>query len=94
MPDNTVENGQLTNSTKDEEKAFPAGARAHSIIIKALKTNVGNVWIGKQEAAKSSNGGFPLAPGEFVAIDLKNTQSLRYSFDTANDKLAWLVTSP
>jgi hypothetical protein len=95
MGDNTVDNGQVTNATINEEKQISGGAaRSHGIALKAPKTNVGVVWIGVAGKAKSSNGGYPLAAGESIALDVKNAQNLSYSVDTANDKLNWLTLGP
>lgn len=92
MVDGTLDNGQVTNATKEEEKVLPLSPTSHSIALKALKTNAGAVWIGKQGAAKNNNGGFPLSPGEGISLDLKNSR-IFVSFDSANDSLAWVVTS-
>lgn len=93
--DNSVENGQVTNSSVDEEKAFPAGTGGHSLLIKALKGNSGIAYIGAEgKAKKATGGGYPLSAGDSVLISVKNAQKLFYSFDTKDDRLAWLMVGP
>lgn len=92
MGSNTVNNGQVTNANVDEEKVINAALVAgRKVRLKAPKTNVKVVFIGKQGASRASTGGYPLDPGESVELEVSNAKNLFYSLEGANEKLNWLT---
>lgn len=70
-----------------------ASAISKAIAVKALKTNKTDVLVSGSEAALKANKGFPLAPGEQIALDLAGTQ-LFFQCGNVEDGIAWISISP
>lgn len=69
---------------------LPAGADG-GVILKALKTNAADVFVGSTGVTKagSATDGVPLAAGESIPIDIYNPADLKV-IGTAGDKIAWM----
>lgn len=58
----------------------------HPLLIKALITNGGTIFIGNTQGdAQNINSSFPLDPGETVSYKIRNTKRLWIRGDTLND---------
>ncbi len=58
------------------------------VVIKALATNVGTVYI---TGAVANEDGFPLAAGETVSIAIDDLNKVKVWVPTADDGVAWLA---
>lgn len=63
-----------------------------SIVVRALKGNVGTVYIGGKGV--SAANGFPLEPGDSISMDIQGLGLLFGIAVNAKDKLAFFYVGP
>ncbi len=93
MSDSKVTNGRATAADTNEAQLGAGLTGGSAITVKALASNVGNVFIGTKNNS-SKELGYPLAKGESVTIPAKNAMQLFFTLENAGDKLAWIATGP
>lgn len=66
----------------------PASRQIESVIVKALATNTGMVWVTGNEA---NTDGFELDAGESVSIGIDDLFKVKVYVATASDGMTWLA---
>jgi hypothetical protein len=59
------------------------------VLIKALTTNTGNVYVGGSAVAAAN--GYPLAPGDTIAVDISNVNLMYVDTATNSNSVAWIA---
>jgi hypothetical protein len=78
--------GQTTIGTTEVQ--LPAAACVKGVLVKALSTNTGIVYIGKTGVLATT--GYELTAGEAVTIEVDNVNKLFAIADTADQKVSWI----
>lgn len=86
----TWAHGLVAPGDLNEHRLNPSGAGGDSIFIKALKTNVGDVLIGKEGKTGAAEA-YPLSPGETLPLDLASSLTVFYKLTNAADKVAFIT---
>lgn len=75
---------------------FPNHSSASSVLIKALSTNEGEVFIAENEEKleEEGEGGYPLEKGEKISLEIKGTQQFFYRAEKEGDELVILFLAP
>lgn len=62
----------------------------HGVIVKALPTNTGTVYVGDSAGVTTATG-FPLEAGETVSIPVDDADKVWVATDTDNQGVAWIA---
>lgn len=82
--------GQITVTTAGTAVRGPDQG-AHLVSFTAHPDNTDVVWLGDNEAGDvSSANGYPLNPGEAVALQVSNLNLLWFDADVNGEKVCWL----
>jgi len=84
-PGSVTEGQQVTNA--GTEIALTAGV-CRTVVIKALPTNGGNVFIGN--AVVTAGTGFILQPGESVALSVSNRNLVFFDVAVNGEGVCWI----
>jgi hypothetical protein len=86
--------GQTTVTTAGTEVQLNANQACNSVIIKALSTNTGIMYIGNDGAnAVSSSTGYPLNKDEYVVLEVLNLNNVYVDASENGEKVAWIILS-
>ena len=84
--------GQITVTTAGTAVQGTATAKKALILIKALSTNTGLVYVGNDGAGDvTSSNGYELEAGDQIAVDVANLSDLWFDAATDGDKFAWII---
>jgi|Deesub1362A_J573_1020465.scaffolds.fasta_scaffold00385_18 hypothetical protein len=72
--------------TQLPSQAIPAGFK---VVIKALSTNNGKIYIG--DSSVTTSNGFELTAGEWVTLAIDNLNRIYAIADSSGQKLCWIV---
>jgi hypothetical protein len=86
--------GQTTVTTAGTEVQLNANQACNSVIIKALSTNTGIMYVGNDGAnAVSSSTGYPLNKDEYVVLEVLNLNNVYVDASVNGEKVAWIILS-
>jgi hypothetical protein len=86
--------GQTTVTTAGTEVQLNANQACKSVIIKALTSNTGIMYIGNDGAnAVSSSTGYPLNKDEYVVLEVLNLNNVYVDASVNGEKVAWIILS-
>ena len=80
--------GQTTVGTIETQLITISTPCKKGVLVKALSTNTGVVYIGKSGVATTS--GYELTAGEAVTIEVDNVNKVFGIADTAGQKVSWV----
>jgi hypothetical protein len=84
--------GQTTVTTAGTEVQLNANQACNSVIIKALSTNTGIMYVGNDGAnAVSSSTGYPLNKDEYVVLEVLNLNNVYVDASVNGEKVAWII---
>jgi hypothetical protein len=84
--------GQTTVTTAGTEVQLNANQACRSVIIKALSTNTGIMYVGNDGAnAVSSSTGYPLNKDEYVVLEVLNLNGIYVDSSVNGEKVAWII---
>lgn len=66
----------------------------HSVVVRALKSNLGPIYIGNAADTVDTTHGFPLEPNDSVSLDIESLGTLAGFATKAGDKVAVLFVGP
>jgi hypothetical protein len=72
--------------------AILSAGGASNLLMKALKANAGDVFVGASGFAGAADG-FPLSAGEGISLDITSPNKVKFR-GTTNDKVAFITTAP
>ena len=92
----TVISGQTTVPCAGSEVPLHTGLSANcSLMVKALTTNTGDVYIGNSSGAVSSSTGLPLSAGESIVFPfISNLNQILIDSAVNGEGVAWLILEP
>ncbi len=86
--------GQTTVTTAGTEVQLNANQACKSVIIKALSTNTGIMYVGNDGAnAVSSSTGYPLSKDDYVVLEVLNLNNIYVDASVNGEKVAWIILS-
>lgn len=86
--------GQTTVTTAGTEVALGAQLIGAPLMVKALTTNTGLVYVGESSSGVSSSTGMPLSAGEVVIFDFVGELGSIWVDSAVNGEgVAWLALS-
>jgi len=88
-----------TNLLSGEEKTIPStsggiilsSGEVKSVVIKALSTNKGEIYVGSGTTPPTEGVGFKLEPGEAVIVDIDNLNKIRLYATASGDKVTFFA---
>lgn len=84
--------GQTTVTTAGTEVLLSSSQPCNSVVIKALTSNTGIMYIGNDGAnAVSSSTGFPLNKDEQIVVAIKNLNQIYVDASVNGEKVAWII---
>ncbi|MFA6271086.1 MAG: hypothetical protein WC657_07835 [Candidatus Paceibacterota bacterium] len=89
-----AQSGQTTVTTAGTEVQLNANQACNAVVVKALSTNTGIMYIGNDGAnAVSSTTGFPLSKDDQILIETKNLNQWYVDASVNGEKVAWIILS-
>lgn len=86
--------GQTTVTTAGTEVQLNANQACKSVIIKALSTNTGIMYVGNDgNNAVSSSTGYPLSKDDYVVLEVLNLNNVYVDASVNGEKVAWIILS-
>jgi hypothetical protein len=87
-----AQSGQTTVTTAGTEVLLNADQPCNCVIVKALPTNTGVMYIGNNGSnAVSSTTGYPLSAKEYVVIETKNLNQWYVDASVNGEGVAWIL---
>lgn len=89
-----LENGNTQLSSTSATQLLATSTPAQWAILKARAANTATIYVGKSDLTAdttASTGGFPLDPGESVAVPCGNLNEI-YLRGTSGDGVAWIAS--
>jgi hypothetical protein len=85
--------GQKAVATAGTAERLHAGLDVHRpVVIKALPTNTGTMYVGQVDGDVASTNGMPLLAGEYqVFLDISNLNEIWVDASVNGEKVAWLL---
>lgn len=87
-PNSTILNGQKTVATAGTAEALAASTACKWVIVKALTSNTGNVYVGNSSV--SSSNGYILEPGEAISLDVDDLATVYIDVDTNGEGVSYI----
>ena len=82
--------GRKTISVSGTAEILMAATATHSVTVKALLANTGDVYVGDSDVTTSN--GYPLSPGETISIDVDHElASIYIDVDTNGEGVAFIA---
>ena len=86
--------GQTTVTTAGTEVILNANQACRSVVIKALSTNTGIMYVGNDgDNAVSSSTGYPLSAKDYVVLEVLNLNNIYVDASVNGEKVAWIILS-
>lgn len=86
-----VSSGQVTGTHGTPTALVATSSVVLSVVVKADPNNVGNIYLGG--AGVNTSDGYILSPGDAVAFDITNLDTIEFDVDNTGDGVSWLATS-
>lgn len=89
-PHTVIKNGQKTVTTSGTAEAISSG-QFRSIVIKALASNSGNIYVG--DSSVDSSNGFILAANETLSMDFEDLALIYIDADNNGEGVCFITTA-
>lgn len=86
-----IYNGKKTVTTAGTRVALASSQSCKSVLVKALVTNVGYIYVG--DASVSSTTGFQLISGESVSLDISNTSTIYIDSSVSGEGVTYITSN-
>lgn len=84
--------GQTTVTTAGTEVKLNSHQPCKAVLIKALPTNTGIMYVGNAgDDTVSSSTGFPLSKNETVVVETLNLNNIWVDASVNGEKVAWII---
>lgn len=87
----TVYSGQKTVATAGTAEALAASTTVKSVVIKALYSNTGTVYVG--DSSVSSTTGIELAAGDSVALEIDDLSKIYLDVSVSGEGVSYIATN-
>ena len=87
----TVYNGQKTVTTAGTAEALASSTAVKSVVIKALYSNTGKVYVG--DSSVGSGNGFELEPGDAVGIEIDDLSKIYIDVEVSGEGVSYIATN-
>lgn len=85
----TIYNGKKTVTTAGTAEALADSTPVKSVVIKALYSNTGKVYVG--DSSVSSSNGFELEAGDAIAIEIDNLNKIYIDADNSGEGVSYIA---
>jgi hypothetical protein len=85
----TISNGKTTVATAGTRVTLASSTTVRSIVVKALNSNTGTIYVGNSTVASSN--GLQLAAGESVAFDLTNLNTVNLDSSVNGEGVTYMA---
>ena len=87
----TIYNGKKTITTAGTAEALASSTAVKSVVIKALYSNTGKVYVGNSSV--SSSNGVELEAGDAIGIDIDNLNKIYIDADNDGEGVSYIATN-
>jgi hypothetical protein len=82
--------GRKTITTAGTAEQLGSGALLVGVVIQALKTNTGSVYVGTSTVDKDTNKQYELEPGESISISIDNLNKIYLDVDVSGEGVQFI----
>lgn len=91
LPPNSIYSGVTNVTTSGTRIILGSSTIIKSIVIKALNTNTGTIYVGNNTV--NSTNGFPLLAGEAIPFDISNLNSVYIDSSISGEGVSYLAVN-